>query len=291
MGFLRKVGRKIGKGIRKLGRGIKNAFGKLGPIGTLALYYMMPTIAHKFTNGLTSLSKMGNATNSNFLMKTAGKLADATHYAADGIGSVHNGITKAMTTGLDAITGPLDVGSKLSNFINDKRLDYGVDANNQWTKNIQSLADEAGGSGDFAKNKMYTDMLPKTDPVTGKKYTGSTRELAADLAAKEGKTSLLQKIGTAGAQQVVMSTVSAAVNKEFAEDDTGAKGNVFGIQQEEGTGASRTPLTQPMQAMVNNAGSSINTWQQYFNSNLYGTGDPTWQAWHRLGKLGPTLSS
>lgn len=290
MGFLRKIGRKIGKGIRKFGRGIKNAFGKIGPIGTLALYFMMPTIAHKFTNGLTELTKMGNASNANFLMKTAGKLADATHYAAKGIGTVHNGITSAMTTGVDAITGPLNVGSKLSNFINDKRLDYSAHANNQWTKNIQALADEAGGSGDYVTNKMYTDMLPKTDPVTGKKYTGSTRELAADLAAAEGETSLLQKVGAAAGQQAVISTVSAAINKEFEEEDTGAKGNVFGIQQEEGTGASRTPLTQPMQAMVNNAGSSVNTWQQYFNSNLYGTGDPTWQAWHRLGKLTPTLS-
>ena len=284
MGFLRKVGRKIGKGIRKLGRGIKNAFGKLGPIGTLALYYMMPTIAHKFTNGLTSLSQMGNATNANFLMKTAGKLADATHYAADGIGSVHNGITKAMTTGLDAITGPLEVGSKLSNFINDKRLDYGVDANNQWTTNIQALADK---ETDKELKLKWTNMLPKTSPDS----TREVADIAAKTAAEKEQPSLLRDIGKATLQQTGISTVSAIVNKEFAEDDIGAKGTVFGLREEEGTGASRTPLTQPMQAMVNNAGSSINTWQQYFNSNLYGTGDPTWQAWHRLGKLAPTLSS
>jgi hypothetical protein len=284
MGFLRKVGRKIGKGIRKLGRGIKNAFGKLGPIGTLALYYMMPTIAHKFTNGLTSLSQMGNAPNANFLMKTAGKLADATHYAADGIGSVHNGITKAMTTGLDAITGPLEVGSKLSNFINDKRLDYGVDANNQWTTNIQALADK---ETDKELKLKWTNMLPKTSPDT----TREVADIAAKTAAEKEQPSLLRDIGKATLQQTGISTVGAIINKEFEEDDIGAKGTVFGIREEEGTGASRTPLTQPMQAMVNNAGSSINTWQQYFNSNLYGTGDPTWQAWHRLGKLAPTLSS
>ena len=284
MGFLRKVGRKIGKGIRKLGRGIKNAFGKLGPIGTLALYYMMPTIAHKFTNGLTSLSQMGNATNANFLMKTAGKLADATHYAADGIGSVHNGITKAMTTGLDAITGPLEVGSKLSNFINDKRLDYGVDANNQWTTNIQALADK---ETDKELKLKWTNMLPKTSPDS----TREAADIAAKTAAEKEQPSLLRDIGKATLQQTGISTVSAIVNKEFAEDDIGAKGTVFGLREEEGTGASRTPLTQPMQAMVSNAGSSIDTWQQYFNSNLYGTGDPTWQAWHRLGKLAPTLSS
>jgi hypothetical protein len=284
MGFLRKVGRKIGKGIRKLGRGIKNAFGKLGPIGTLALYYMMPTIAHKFTNGLTSLSQMGNAPNANFLMKTAGKLADATHYAADGIGSVHNGITKAMTTGLDAITGPLEVGSKLSNFINDKRLDYGVDANNQWTTNIQALADK---ETDKELKLKWTNMLPKTSPDS----TREVADIAAKTAAEKEQPSLLRDIGKATLQQTALSTVGAIVDKEFAEDDIGAKGTVFGLREEEGTGASRTPLTQPMQAMVSNAGSSINTWQQYFNSNLYGTGDPTWQAWHRLGKLAPTLSS
>ena len=76
MGFLRKIGRKIGKGIRKLTK-------KIGPVGTFALYFMMPTIAHKFSNGLTTLSKLGNAADANILMKTAGKLADATHFVTD----------------------------------------------------------------------------------------------------------------------------------------------------------------------------------------------------------------
>ena len=49
MGFLRKVGKKIGRGIRKIGRAIKKgfgkltkAFGKLGPIGHIAMSLILP---------------------------------------------------------------------------------------------------------------------------------------------------------------------------------------------------------------------------------------------------------
>ena len=266
MGFLRKIGRKIGKGIRKLTK-------KIGPVGTFALYFMMPTIAHKFSNGLTTLSKLGNAADANILMKTAGKFADATHFVTDGIGSLHNGITSAMTNSLDAVTGKFDIGSKFSNFINDKRLDYSLDANKKWTEGIQTIINNKDTPENIVEK--YKKLLPED-------VEGSTRK---DL---EDKQSLLGTLGQAAGQQAVMSTTSAIINKEFEEDDTGAKGAVFGTRVEEGTGASRTPLPPPMKFLTANAGvSSINTWQQYFNSNLYGTGDPTWQAWHRLAKYAP----
>ena len=268
MGFLRKIGR----GIRKLTK-------KIGPIGTFALYFMMPTIANKFTNGLTDLSKLGNAPDANILMKTAGKLSDAAHVATKGIGTVHNGITSAMSNSLDVISGPFDIGSKFSNLINDKRLDYGLDANKKWTEGIQAIINNP--STEKKLIEKYQNMLPED-------VEGSTRLLSQK--DPETRESLLGTLGTAAGQQAVMSTTSAIINKEFAEDDTGAKGAVFGTRVEEGTRSSQTPLPPPIQSLAANAGSSVNTWQQYFNSNLYGTGDPTWQAWHRLGKFAPTLS-
>ena len=51
MGKLRKIGKKIARGIRKVGRKLKKglgkiakAFGKLGPIGSLALSFILPGI-------------------------------------------------------------------------------------------------------------------------------------------------------------------------------------------------------------------------------------------------------
>ena len=49
MGFIRKVGKKIAGGIRSLGRKIKKGFkslarglGKFGPLGTIALSFILP---------------------------------------------------------------------------------------------------------------------------------------------------------------------------------------------------------------------------------------------------------
>ena len=51
MGKLRKIGKKIGNGIKKVGRKLKKglgniakAFGKLGPLGSVALSFIIPGI-------------------------------------------------------------------------------------------------------------------------------------------------------------------------------------------------------------------------------------------------------
>ena len=280
MGFLRKIGRKIGRGIRKIGReirrGFKNTFQKIGPVGTLALYFMMPTIAHRFGTGLENLSKLGNATDANFVMRAAGKLADATFQATKGLGTVHNGITGALSNSLDIITEPFlgqdrGIGSRFSNFLNDKRTDFGLDANNQWVGKAETIIQDSKTN---EKTKaLYQDML------------SDTNKLSKPLEEK-GKKSLLRKGTEAAAQQALISTGNLLVNRAFEEEDTGARGAVFGIREEEGTGASRTPLPPAMQTIVAEAGPyNLNTWQQYFSSNLYGTGDPVFQNWHRNDKL------
>lgn len=278
MGFLRKIGRKIGRGIRKVGReirrGFKNTFQKLGPVGTFALYFMMPTIAHRFGTGLENLSKLGNPTEANFLQRAAGKLADATFQATKGIGTVHNGITGALSNSLDVISEPflgeegekIGIGSRFSNFLNTKRKDFGLDANNKWVGKVEAIAQDS--QVNEKTREIYQEMINPSVPV------------------EDEEKSLLRKGVEAVGQQALVSTGTALVNKAFEEEDTGARGTVFGIREEEGTGASRTPLPSPMQSLVANAGSfDLNTWQQFFNSSLYGTGDPVFQNWHRNDKL------
>ena len=53
MGFLRKVGKKIAGGVRKIGRKLKKglgkiakAFGKLGPLGSIALSLILPGLGN-----------------------------------------------------------------------------------------------------------------------------------------------------------------------------------------------------------------------------------------------------
>ena len=59
MKFLRKVIRKTGRGIKKAFRGIGGAFkkvfgvfGKLGPIGSIALMFIMPGLGQMWSQGL-----------------------------------------------------------------------------------------------------------------------------------------------------------------------------------------------------------------------------------------------
>ena len=57
MGWLRKIGRKIGKVIKKVGKGIKKGLkgiakgiNKLGIVGTIAMMFIMPYIPVLWTN-------------------------------------------------------------------------------------------------------------------------------------------------------------------------------------------------------------------------------------------------
>ena len=61
MGFLRKVGKKIAKGVRKIGRKLKKglgkiakAFGKLGPLGTIGLGILFPGLGGAVSGWLSN---------------------------------------------------------------------------------------------------------------------------------------------------------------------------------------------------------------------------------------------
>ena len=65
MGKLRKLGKKIGRGIKSVGRKLKkgfgkiaSAFGKLGPLGTIALSFILPGVG----NFLTGMAGTGGVT-------------------------------------------------------------------------------------------------------------------------------------------------------------------------------------------------------------------------------------
>ena len=63
MGWLRKKGKQLGRGIKKVFKGVGKAFNKvfgglfkkLGPIGSIALMFLLPGIGQMFTQGLSWL--------------------------------------------------------------------------------------------------------------------------------------------------------------------------------------------------------------------------------------------
>ena len=94
MGKLRKIGKKIGRGIKSVGKKFKKglgkiakAFGKLGPIGSIALSFMLPGIG-------TWISSV--AQGSSFLAPIAKGLVNAGNFIKDGVGTVFNKVTDAV---------------------------------------------------------------------------------------------------------------------------------------------------------------------------------------------------
>ena len=118
MGKLRKIGKKIGRGIKSVGRKFKKglgkiakAFGKLGPIGSIALSFMLPGIG-------TWISSV--AQGSSFLQPIAQGLVNAGNFIKDGVGTVFNRVTDAIEYSMNKVSSliPGSEGMAGSNFRN-----------------------------------------------------------------------------------------------------------------------------------------------------------------------------
>ena len=102
MGKLRKIGKKIGRGIKSVGKKFKKglgkiakAFGKLGPIGSIALSFMLPGIG-------TWISSV--AQGSSFLAPIAQGLVNAGNFVKNGVGKVFNRVTDAIEYSMNKVS-------------------------------------------------------------------------------------------------------------------------------------------------------------------------------------------
>lgn len=121
MGKLRKIGKKIGRGIKSVGRKFKKglgkiakAFGKLGPIGSIALSFMLPGIG-------TWISSV--AQGSSFLAPIAQGLVNAGNFIKDGVGTVFNRVTDAIEYSMNKVSsfvgGEGMAGSNFRNWVSE----------------------------------------------------------------------------------------------------------------------------------------------------------------------------
>ena len=100
MGKLRKIASKIAGGFRKVGRKLRKglgkvarAFGKLGPLGTLALSFIIPYVG-------TWLKGM------DFLKPVFDGIASAGKWLKEGVGTVFNKVTDAIEWGMNKVSQP-----------------------------------------------------------------------------------------------------------------------------------------------------------------------------------------
>jgi len=128
----KKLGSSIAKGMRKIGRGVKKgfskitkAFGKLGPIGHLAMFFILPGMGNVLTSWMGQFgSKVMNMLPKGFA-KTLGsigtKIKAGASFITKPLGAVYNTVSKALTSGIDAVTAPFMGGTgaatRFQNFV------------------------------------------------------------------------------------------------------------------------------------------------------------------------------
>jgi len=120
MGKLRKIGKKIGSGIKKVGRKLKKglgsiakAFGKLGPLGSIALSFIIPGVG----------GWLGNlAGQSGFLGTIASGIQNAAGFVGEGMSRVFTRVTDAVSFGMDKVGqvfGRQGMGADFQNFVSE----------------------------------------------------------------------------------------------------------------------------------------------------------------------------
>lgn len=121
MGKLRKIGKKIGRAFKKVGKRLKRAlgklargFGKLGPLGSIALSFILPGMG-SWISGLAQ----GNS----FLQPIAQGLVNASKFVKNGIGTAFNRVTDAVEYGMNRVGsmfgGAGTGGSRFRDFVSD----------------------------------------------------------------------------------------------------------------------------------------------------------------------------
>ena len=131
MGWLRKKGKQIAGAFRKVGRKLKKglgkiakAFGKLGPLGSIALSVMLPGMGGIAEWLGSTISKIPGG---NFLVDIGTKIYEGAAGfiggVKDKIGQVFNTVTGAVEGGMNAVSkgfgGKGEIGSSFRNFVSD----------------------------------------------------------------------------------------------------------------------------------------------------------------------------
>lgn len=129
----KKLGSSIAKRMRKLGRGVKKgfakitkAFGKLGPLGHLALFFIMPGVGNALTSWMgqmgSSVMNMLPKGFANVLGQVGGAVKSAASFAYNNtVGAVYNTVSNALTAGIDAVTG--GAATNFKNFVSNTAAD------------------------------------------------------------------------------------------------------------------------------------------------------------------------
>jgi hypothetical protein len=205
MGFIRKVGKKIARGFRKVGRKLKKglgkiakAFGKLGPLGTIALSFILPGIG-------TWISSV--AQGSSFLAPIAQGLVNAGSFIKEGVSTIANSVTGAIEKSINLVSRPFSAtakpGSAFRNWASDVTGGYiepstisppsPTDATTKVVEEtvedvVEDVVEDKGKPSVFEGRKegqSIRDYLSESREYSAYKKVGAVAGLGRGLSAQE----------------------------------------------------------------------------------------------------------
>ena len=211
MGKLRKLGKKIGRGIKKIGKRLKKglgsiakAFGKLGFVGSLALSFLLPGIGSAIGGWLQGVAGAGGFGSG--IAKAALQVADgisrAGNFVKDGVGKVFNRVTDAIEYGMNAVSKPfMEKGARgagsafrdwasnaTGGFIDRSNVGLEVDGV-KVTDMTRAQIDELRDSGQLeilqndAQFARETAKLDRTETFSTSRYAADGTEIGRDYTA------------------------------------------------------------------------------------------------------------
>ena len=176
MGKLRKIGRKIKKGFKSLGKKLKRglgkiakAFGKLGPLGSIALSFLLPGMGSVLSGWLGQMGPVGE-----FILNIGSKIQKGANWVKNGVGRVFNKVTDAIEYGMNAVSKPFmkegarGMGSAFRDFVSEQTGGF-ID------RSKVGLTDDMGNAVDISKLDLSKDLK------TGKFNTPEDAKYLSDL--------------------------------------------------------------------------------------------------------------
>jgi len=141
MGKLRKIGKKIKRGFKSIGKRLKKglgkiakAFGKLGPLGSIALSFLLPGMGSVLSGWLSNMGPVGE-----FILNIGSKIQKGANWVKDGVGRVFNRVTDAIEYGMNKVSsvvgGTGTTGSNFRNWVSEQTKGF-IDPSTQGVEDI-----------------------------------------------------------------------------------------------------------------------------------------------------------
>jgi len=202
--IVKKIVKPIAKGVRKVGRILKKgfgkvakAFGKLGPLGSIALSLILPGLGGALSGWLSSLGPVGQ-----FIVDIGVKIGDAAKFVKKGVGRVFSSITNGIEMGMNTVSRPFmqkgarGMGSAFRDFVSNAT--GGAINPSELTKPqdkvTEIVIDSKGGMTELSN--IASDAISPSEIIKPK---NKITEIVID--SKGGMTDITNKIPVPGATE------------------------------------------------------------------------------------------